>query len=242
MFIKWSTNRRSKLPHTYLTTTMSDTSYPLFEQYKPATSAYLKFLLKPYHDALSVADSISALNEWIPLVLPESSEALIEAIADLDVEQAKLVILETFASTLVTPYDTSSTPWDLNNRSKLAERLFGPSSDTVPVLVQTENNQFLHELTLDQTYGILIGLNDSPSFQLYISDVPITSDDYLEIFNSSIAPSYVATINGEEYFFGDNQFVQGVITAAEWLDIDPHTIITDLIDADEYGNKTPLTF
>jgi len=221
---------------------MTETTYPSFEQYKPETSSYLKSLLQPYQEALSVADSIEALNEWIPLVLPESSEALIDAISNLDIEHAKLLILETLASVLVLPDDTSADPWDLNNRDEIGVRLFGPSSDTVPVLVQTENNQFLHELTLDQTYGILIGLNDSPSFQLYISGVPITSENYLERFNSSVDPSYIAIINGEEYYFINNGFVQGVITAADWLDIDPHTIITELISADEYGVRTPITF
>ena len=223
---------------------MTDTTYPDFEQYQPATAAYLRTLLAPYHEALTAADSIETLTQWVPLVLPENADELNAAIAELDVSQAKIVILLTLASILVLPHNNLATPWDLvKDRSELATRLFGPSSTTVPVLVTVGPNSFTHDLTEEQTYGILFGIENSPEFLISTSGVKITPADYQHLFiNPDIGHPFVAVINDEEIFFSTTDFVQGIITAAQWTNRDPHSIITSLSQIGEDGSNTPLNF
>lgn len=221
---------------------MTDTTYPAFEQYQPDTAAFLKTLLQPYHDALTAADTIEALTDWIPLVLPESAEALNTAIIESEnVEQAKLTILQTLASVLLDPDNTTATPWEINrNRNEIAVRLFGPSSDTIPVVIINGPNTFQHELTQDLMYGILVGLTGIPGWNITIGNIEVTRERYDPSYNEDQIEntSYAATVDDVEIYFNGVDFVQGVITAAQWTQRDPHTIITKLMELgdDDFEN------
>lgn len=226
---------------------MADTTYPAFEQYSSVTAAYLCQLLQPYHDALIPADSIEQLTAWIPAVLPESSEELNAVVTDSgDVTQGKLIILQTLANVLVLPDNTTATPWYISeNKNEIAVRLFGPASDTVSVIVTTGTDSFQHELTEELTYGILVGIEGIPNFILSVAGVVITRDDLAfkyTISEDTPVSRYAVTVRENVVYFNTPDFVQGAITSCGWIGVDPHTIITSLVEISPDGTQLPLNY
>lgn len=226
---------------------MADTTYPDFEQYSPIIAAYLRQFLKPYHDVLAAAETIESLTDWVQQVLPESSEELNAVIIQNgDVELGKVIILQTLANTLANPEYIIGTPWDISsNRNEIAVRLFGPSTSEIPIVVTHGNNMFVHELTEELAYGILIGLMGFPDFILSINGVPLSHEDLDQTFiedDETIKSNYRALINGMTINFDTNEFIQGIITACDWTGANPHSIVTSLVQINEYEEEEPLNF
>jgi len=226
---------------------MADTTYPEFNQYIPVTAAYLRQLLQPYHDALAAAQTLEELTEWVPLVLPESSEELNTVILQNgDVEFGKIIILQTLANVLVLPDNVTATPWSIaENMNEIAVRLFGPSSNTISVIVSTVSNSFQHELTEELTYGLLVGIEGNTEFLVSIAGVEITRGDLAfkhMISEDTPVYRYGAIIRGDTIFFNTPDFIQGVITSCEWIGLGPNTIITSLMEFEPDGSERFLNF
>lgn len=158
------------------------------------------------------------------------------------------------------------TPWDLAKyRNEELTHLFGPGTDRLTVIININNNQYQeatalappnkeplalyqHVLTEEFTYGLIISLQDTKDFSLFLlGDVldDILDENVLENrFTDREQERYsrfVATTTYKQIFFDTPDFIQGVITGAQWRNVDPHTIITKLSE-NNFGVETTLNF
>ena len=218
--------------------------YPFLERYYSITAAYLQSLLRPYQQAISVAEDVESLTSWVPIVLPEIAEQLNDSIIQADdVEHGKLLILQALAEILVDPENVEATPWDIaGSRNEMAARLFGPSSDRVTVTVTTGPNTFEHYLTKELTMGIVLGLSGVPGFTVSIDGVPVDPEIYGERISNERDTRFYATVNGTVFYFGTPEFIQGVITAAQWINVSPHDLVSGLHEVTENNEFIPLDF
>lgn len=225
--------------------TYSENTLPYDFHPSPIINVFIQHLLQPYRDVLAPADSKESLIEWVQAVLPEHHEDIIANLGDLDLEQTKIQILHELEQYLV--LEGGRTPWDISsNRNEISERLFGPKSDTLPVHIVHGENIFQHDLTEELTYGILIGLVNSPDFAVYFFGIPLDHsqlDERYVVQDEQLAAGNFAVNYGDSIItFTTPQFIQGVVTASEWVNTDPHTIVTNLRQLDENLVVTPLTF
>ena len=212
----------------------------------PLTVVYINHLLQPYVDVLSQADSVESLIPWIQQVDPEDAPELIEGFKDKDLEDCKNDILYDLASYL-DPSVEYRTPWDIATyRSEEAIRLFGEPSKTLPVVVTYGNNAYQHEFTEEMTYGVLVALDGNPNLSVSLFGYVLSRDDLDFIFvinnENEADQKYVVNHNNEIIAFESNEFIQGVMTAAEWIGVDPHNIVNDLRYVDGSYNVTRYNF
>lgn len=226
---------------------MTDNTYPDLTYLSPLTGAYVKSLLQPYHDALMAADSKESLIPWVRDVVPAHAEELIDQMTDLSLEETKLYILQHLLFYLDAEEGRSA--WDINEyRDDEAARLFGPSGKTLPVIVTIGGADFVHELTEELTYGLLVGLSDTLGITISMFGVPLDRNQpefdpiHVVIDQDQTSERFVVDHGNESIVFTTPDFVQGIITAAQWTNSDPHTIITNLRQVDGNFVETPLNF
>jgi hypothetical protein len=133
---------------------------------------------------------------------------------------------------------------DLPNVWKLAKyrdnglsQIFGEATDKLPISVMFEANSYQHLLTEDFTYGLLVGLSvcdnsDQPKFVVNLLGVNFDKTEIqkeLELRRKS-KHKYQVLIGEIEFPFNTPDFIQGVSTAAQWHNVDPHQIVTNLKD------------
>jgi len=215
----------------------------------PVTVVYINHLLEPYADALSHADSIESLIPWIQQVDPEKAQELISDFEGRDLENCKTIILYDLALYLDPSNDNGEyrTPWDIAEyRSEDGIRLFGAPSKTLPVIVTYGNNAYQHEFTEEFTYGVLVALDNNPNFRVSLFGYVLSRDDLDFIFvvnnENDADQKYVVNHNNEIIAFNSNEFIQGVMTAAEWIGVDAHNIVNDLRYIDGSYNVTRYNF
>ena len=219
----------------------ADTTYPTFAEYSPATAAYLRILLKPYHDAIAVAESLIDLITWVPQVIPEMAQQINPAIETAaNVTEGKLIILQTLGYLLVSENNPTPTPWDIAGyRNDISLRLFGGATNTVPIIVTNGPNSFRHEMTEELAYGIIVGLEQTQWFTLSIDDAVLDEEAFHDKFTNANRPDivFIALANSKWIYFMTPDFVQGVITSTStWTQRDPHVVITELYQVTADGN------
>jgi hypothetical protein len=92
-------------------------------------------------------------------------------------------------------------------------------------------------LTAEQTYGLILGLYDIMGYSILLFNYPLT-----KVFFDIDGPRYIATIYDEKIVFNTSELIQGVITDANWINRDPHTIVTKIVEIDELEQETLITF
>lgn len=134
--------------------------------------------------------------------------------------------------------------WELAKyRNDELTHLFGPATDKLPIVVSVHINTFQHVFTEDFTYGILAGIGDIPDIQLSFMDIAFTRKDLFDEWQLRNRYEYRYNVQVRDYNFPFNtpDFIQGATTAALWLNVDPHTIISDLVEG-QPRNETKLDF
>lgn len=150
--------------------------------------------------------------------------------------------------------DNQITPWDLQraiiNDTELAITFDLSKEDhTLPVTITIGNKNYLHNLSLEFLTGICaLAEVTHQSWTFMVFDHPFTlspaDDDErpLHAINSNREqPTYSTHISQINYTFYTPEFIQGIQTAALWLNVDPHSHVDDIILHDN-GVDTVLTF
>lgn len=222
-----------------------------------ATVAYLRFLVQPYFDAMKNIDSIENISIWLNQVF--SDELLGHIQADLEKEDntqtlvnVKTSIITTLLDTILVDtfeidnYVTIFTPWDiksaLQNSDAYEEFFLGkffniPTSDKdpeLPVTVDINNNTFVHNMTYQLVLGITTfyhTMNIRSPLSVFGHEVPIYFDHQqgIERIKMDDNRDYSVDIRDVTYYFNDKEFFRGLLTAARWLNVNPHDYIINLI-------------
>lgn len=102
---------------------------------------------------------------------------------------------------------------------------------TLPVTVTIGNNTFVHEMTYPLALGIIAfynSMNVQHPLSIFGYDVPWNDKELGKIKNlepPNVLPDYRANVGTDAYYFYDKNFFRGLLTAAEWLNVNPHTYI-----------------
>lgn len=202
---------------------MSEIPFP--EETNRLTKAYILTLIKPYFDEMSKVTDLETIYPWIEQVLPEMAPQFMEAQKEdnLDLQSFIQMVVNSMANLF--DDSLSRSPWDLRaNMDVLPERLFGAKSDSIEVMVLAGPNVFKHDLTVEDTRGIIDGLsfNNTTDIHLYVGDLEITPA--MMVMELKDAP-FTTMIGERQVTFNDESYVRGVNTAAAWNDI-PSPITT----------------
>lgn len=216
----------------------------------PFTQTYVNLLVKPYIDALSHANSKEGLLEWLPLVFEaDYLEDTLDAVTNAeDLETARNEIVNIMIESLIDEAGQTAgeviTPWDIANaRDPQLTKLFGGPSKLLPVNVTVGPNVYTHNLSQDFVYGILNVLVDNKHFNITLNGTQIPLE---EIKLNYIAPkddgvAYKAVLPQGAVFFNSPDVIQGVMTAAQWINTDAHTFVKEL-NGFINGKWIPLNF
>lgn len=117
-----------------------------------------------------------------------------------------------------------------------------PSTETAtfPVSVSIGGNMFVHEMGFELVLGILVFYNEIGQMHplSLFGDRFTDYDPYIKD-EMRHAGEYSVNVNNTQYIFDDTEFMRGLLTAAAWTNIDPHSIITNLR---EFLPDTSLNF
>lgn len=190
------------------------------------TQAYIDNQLIPYVIAMNDADSLQALQGWIPLIItdPHLQQAA-TSVANTDIETARTNFTEFLGNILVEgalAQTGNYSPWEIaRGKTPLAEQLFGPHSDTIAVVVVTPSNVFTHDLTEEQVFGIIVGLQAEgpyPEIQLFVGAHSTEMEDVLSWQQTTrqTPMTYKMSYRDIIITFQTSNFIQGVITGLGW--------------------------
>jgi hypothetical protein len=209
---------------------------PNIEDLNETARLYMEYMIKPYRDALVPAESIEQLNLWYPLIFQgEHLQKVQKMLKDkLEVEIVKKIILDFMAGHIISlikvkPKDI--TPWDLaSTRDELSLKLFGEPINSLPVQVTIGPNTYTHMLSEEFTYGLLSVLEGQPSYLISINGTKIRLNDIKYKYDPTTAQgfTYEAIIPSGPSKFYSPDLIQGVMTGAKWINVDPHTLVKDL--------------
>lgn len=136
------------------------------------------------------------------------------------------------------------TPWEVQiaiEKSNLTS-LFGPTRTTLPIIVRinSEDKEYKHELTEDIVFGILIVLHgaENKNIELYVTDDRIPDfRGLLSIWDiganyrlQNTYKQYMAGSSFGDITFDGSEVIRGVVTAASWLNDNPHKYIRNITD------------
>lgn len=215
------------------------------------SNRYLTIMTDEIKRIFEDADDIESLSDWIDQTFTNDPnvEYLKQAIQYLNLEDAKLWIIYYIKNTLInTFYDNYPgaliTVWGLANtpRTPLTTVFFGKPKEKLPIdVIRPDKKQFTHELSENFAYGLIVGLQDE-NFLLAFNGVRLeVIPDYYALPGSvDDLRTYTATVNGNQYFFDDLEFLKGLVTSARWLNFDKNDFITNFAqlelneDGDDY--------
>lgn len=115
--------------------------------------------------------------------------------------------------------------------------LFGPGSTaiSVTVVIQSVNEnmarKYVHTVSQDFAFGLLSILNTYSEYKFLVNGTYLRLSDLKHRYESKDRDFnflYKAKLPHGEYVFNSPEVIQGVITAAEWIKVDPHILIKDL--------------
>lgn len=144
------------------------------------------------------------------------------------------------------------TPWDLAKfRNTELTHLFGPANDKLTIIISMSNQNYEYDVTEEFAYGLLLGFHDVHDFSLFLMDLPLYKYDLENRFidRNRYDYNYIAIVSdmidgvriNREVFFDTLDFIQGVMTGAQWTNVDPHSIIRNLVQINN-GIKIPMDF
>lgn len=206
-----------------------------FDAMMRVTQNYVNKLVKPYADAIEAATTTDSLLQWLPLVFQDKDLEILtnEVNAATDLEYAKGRIISFMNEILVLEAKKENraivTPWSIASRrdDKLTQ-LFGPVADKISVQVEIGPNKYDHLLSEEFTFGLLSVLTGN-GYTLWVEGEKLSLDD--------IKPNYVprdiqkeiyrAVLPSGEAVFNSPDVIQGVITAAKWLNVDPRAMVVN---------------
>jgi hypothetical protein len=212
------------------------------------TYAYLKTMVEPYSTAISQVIEVDQLTHWVPHIFQgELLEMVLKTLEqETDAEKAKISIINVLESLVLSTIQNIPliTPWTIaGSRDEITTKLFGEASSIIPVHVTIGPNTYTHNLSEEFAFGLLSVLHDRPQFVISINGVMLS----LENLEINYKPEYKQEFQYEATFplgparFNSPDVIQGVMTAAKWLNADPHTFahtLKGLID----GQMVPLHF
>lgn len=214
----------------------------------PFTQTHVNLLVKPYIDALAHADSKEGILQWLPLVFEADylEDALTAVAKAEDVETAINEVITIMTDSLIDEAQQkagdSITPWDIANaRDQQLTKLFGEPSKVLPVNVTVGPNVYTHNLSQDCVYGILNVLAGNKQFNITLNGTQIPLEELQLNYTAPKDFSYKAILPQGAVFFNSPDVIQGVMTAAQWINTDAHTFVKELngfID----GKWVPLNF
>lgn len=109
--------------------------------------------------------------------------------------------------------------------------------DILPVTVTINMNSFTHDISYDHVIGIMAFyqfINRPISLTMfgYSADEYYPNIDAMKSINQHFYSGYTISLISQDrqtiFFFDNSDFARGLLTAAEWLDVDPHFYIKDL--------------
>lgn len=108
-------------------------------------------------------------------------------------------------------------------------------SSEIPVTVVIGNNTFIHDMTYNHVLGIVVFYqytNVNSPLSVFGYDIPIyVGYKYgLENLKRNMNNKYSVDVISDTYFFNNKEFFRGLLTAAQWLNVDPHKYINNLIE------------
>lgn len=119
----------------------------------------------------------------------------------------------------------------------LADGSYITQPDLLPVTVTINLNSFTHNISYNHVLGIMafyqfMGQPISLTMFGYSTDEYYPDIESMKSLQGYFYTGYTISLTSQDkltnLFFSNQDFVRGLLTAAQWLDIDPHTYIKDL--------------
>lgn len=139
------------------------------------------------------------------------------------------------------------TPWLVELcKDDVMIQFLGPIRFSLPGIVIIKEEQRLHEITEDLALGMIAVLTATENGEIFVQDelhpkLPISVlksltfkdivSNYL-VNDGKINKRYTATLYNSLITFDSMQVVEGVRTAAAWIDNDPHNFISNIKEGD----------
>ena len=221
---------------------------------------YLGELYKPYQEVIAAVDAQAILN-WLPQVFSEETTNGITSYARMIAGEQQHELTADDLRNSVSDYLTRAffgeyanplvTPWTLaQSLSGESEKLFGPPTATLPVVVVVGPSEYVHLWTQDTAYGILLGLQKNPGVRLFLSGAELAEGMFDAIYSvppqTSPRKTFSALFHSGHKQFDSQDVLTGYITGCTWLGLDPRAMIRDIkqLTVAENGTKlfTPITF
>lgn len=225
--------------------------FTLNNEYPLVTQGYVNELIKPYMNVLIQADSKESIMNWIPMVfIGDYQREILEAVnLASDTDTARNEVIRVMVEKMLSLADKTAigviTPWDISkSRDEQLTTLFGPISEQLPIQVTVGSNVYTHNLSQDFLFGLLNMLHGNPEYLFRVGDHPITLNIIMnsyDVNDDRKRTSYLAQLPQGEFAFSSSEVIQGLVTASEWLNIDPHSYVKDLTGIIN-GTRTTIKF
>lgn len=225
------------------------------EQLSPEYSSYVTELSRTYGMSQIMPEVIrrkydnKVLREMVESLYVETGagEIYFSSVDDIfstyDVNRIANIIFNDWVSTTLEGGDEGInivTPFTLEyaKRDSWFEKVLPPFRRTLPIAVHAFNTHYFHKVVEEFTLGLLLGLQNNNDIYIVLVDErnddisPIQVNDIAPNFTTEAATRYYATVRRKKYYFESVEFIQGIITGCKWLNINPHTIITNIMDGD----------
>jgi len=218
---------------------------------------YLDALVAPYVNVMKNIYDTQTFYDWVIQIIPEDDYNFgeIENKLALDLQTQKDNFIKLLKDKLISSIDyhegmglkaADFTPWELGRfRDEETTRLFGPASiGPLPVIVILNNQP--SEIPISEEFAAGLGIGLAGYIPLYMYGVPLDINHLSGKFSADNpyldTPLYHTKINGTDYYFTSPDFVQGAITASNWLGLDAKKAITELYSINDDGTETLLDF
>lgn len=199
------------------------------ERVKILLDSYINGYIDQFNTVLQQADSVPSLVQWTELIF---TGQYLNDIKDLlatinNVDEARSFILDYIRQLL--PTENIISPWQLaSTRNDINQSFFGPATEQLPIFVTVGPNIYNHLLTQDFCFGILLAISDQQQLILSINNTPIVLNDLLPLYNTEKQSKYSCDSSVGPIFFDSIDFITGLITGAQWIDVDAHKFIANL--------------
>lgn len=190
------------------------------------TLAYTESLLAPYYSSVSVATDAAAVNDWMDAVLTDEQSAIFNQNLKQDsVENAPEYAIDSLRALMhgfIRKLDFTDPWFVLESMGGFLKENPYADNKTIQVNVVVGASSYPHEMTYELAYGIL----SATTYKLYVADCELWKETYHRRPSDNY---YEATVNGSTVQFNTDDFLQGIITAAEWDNVDAHTLIANFV-------------
>ena len=226
----------------------------VYERLTDVSKAYIETVIYPYTEVLEPAN-FNEIIKWLPEVFnyDDVDEIVNNILQDFDdnfddnskAESAKSTILNfiraNWLKLLEVPEDYDITPWDLSGtRDQQIEQLIGPAEESLEIEVKIGPNKYSHVVTEELAYGLLLALDGHLEYLILMNGYELNINDICHKYQreTGVNFNYSANVNGYDVVFDSEDLIQGVVTAASWINVDPHDIITNFMNDELF----PQTF